>query len=491
MIGKLAELRFGPFQLLLALAAGGASLLLLASEHYPYAPLPALAILLLLSFTHWNRWAYYVFVFMIPFVLLSRLSEGSGAFSFNKIIGAWLTLVVLFTLLLERERLGELRTRLWFPIALFCFFNVLSALLSAHSLTVADNLRMLAVAVTTFALTLFFVDQKGFRTSLPEVLIWSILINYTLFMLVYLFNLPLTIGGEPLFPVRSSEPSYDLQGVTSSYFVFLLPLLVHRVFFSSSVVKKNLYAGLTLLAISGMVFFGSRAVAVTFVAVAAMLFVQYLRHIKPKLVGFFLAFVCVATAMTIAFVPASYWSRIASVVEKETDPSIGRRVSYLQVSWDAFKKRPLLGAGPGVFPEIYSQTLQAAQFARAPEDLRRKAHNTYLEIVVGTGLVGLAAFLGIVAGALRNFRRAFRLFRERGRYEDQLLVGAYQTMFVAQLIFILFVTRPHDKLIWILLAMSQVAVLCAEGGGTQSAPATPGPVTTEAGGTATRVTPPG
>ncbi len=473
MIGKMAGLRFGPFQLLLAVAAGGASLFLLASEHYRFAPLPGLAILLMLTFTHWNRWAYYVFVFLIPFEFLSRLQEGSRVFSVAKVTGVWLTLVVLFSLLLDRSQTRSLRARLWFPIFLYCFISVLSAVFSHYPLIAADNLRKLAVAVTVFALTLFFIDKKGYRRSLPEVLIWGVIINYVFFMTVYLFNLPLTIGGEPLFATSASEPSYNLQGATSSYFVFLLPLLVHRVFFSTSTVTKNIYAGLTFLAVSGMVFFGSRAVALMFVAVTVMLFIQYLSHIKPKMIGFFLAFLCAAAALTLAFVPDRYWTRMANVVETQTDASIGRRVTYLEVSWEAFKARPFLGAGPGAFQELYSQTLQAAKFAETAEEMRRPAHNTYLEILVGSGIFGLAAFFGIAVVAVKNFRRAVRRFREHGMYEEELLVSAYLTMFVGQLVIIFFATRPYDKFTWILIAISQVVLASAERGGAEGRGAAP------------------
>lgn len=455
-------MRFGPFQVLLAVFAGGSTLFLLASEHYRFALLPGLAILLLLTFTHWNRWAYYVFVFLIPFEFLSRLSESNKAFSFAKIIGAWLTLVVLFSLLLERARLETLRARLWFPIGLFCFVNVLSALFSPYPMTAADNLRRLAVAVTVFALTLFFVDRRGGRRILPEVLIWSTIINYVFFLLVYLFDLPLTIGGEPLFASRTIEPSYNIQGATSSFFVFLLPLLVHRVFFSTAAVTKYVYAALTLTAVSGMVFFGSRAVAITFIVVTIMLFRQYLRYIKPRMVGFFLAFLGAAAALTLTFVPTHYWTRMGAVVETQTDPSISRRVTYLEVSWEAFKERPFLGAGPGAFADIYSQTLQAVRFAETAEDLHRKAHNTYLEVLAGTGIVGLVAFLGVIAVSFGNFRRAVLVLRERGRHEDEFLVGAYQTMFVAHIVFILFASAAYEKLVWVLLAMSHVSVVYAE-----------------------------
>ncbi|MFA6316964.1 MAG: O-antigen ligase family protein [Elusimicrobiota bacterium] len=78
------------------------------------------------------------------------------------------------------------------------------------------------------------------------------------------------------------------------------------------------------------------------------------------------------------------------------------RVEVWRVAWDAFKDRPLLGAGPDAFELEFRQ--------RRGEDLIRRtralfpthSHNDVLQAMATTGLLGLAAYLAVLlaGGAL-------------------------------------------------------------------------------------------
>ena len=57
-------------------------------------------------------------------------------------------------------------------------------------------------------------------------------------------------------------------------------------------------------------------------------------------------------------------------------------------------ERPIYGVGPGTYPLRYGAYLGLARW-----DQRAYSHNIYLELGATTGLVGLAAFLVVVAAA--------------------------------------------------------------------------------------------
>lgn len=450
-------LRYGPFQLLLAIGAIGSSLALLASPYARWSFVPGLAIALLLLLSWRPRLGYYLFVFLIPFEFLTRLSETHRFFSVPKALGAWITLVVLLSLLLQRGRSATLRSRLWAPLALFVVVNVCAAALSPWGPTAADHLRKLAVAISVFALTLFFVDRRGFRDTLPSVLIGSILANYALFVLEFVFDVPIGGGGEPIFPKAVDQPAYALPTGYSSYFVFLLPVIAYRFFQARTVTRRALWLALAGVSVWAIVYLGSRAAAVIFLLVLALLFAQYLELFKPRFLGLLAAVALLGVAAVVLLTPAEYWTRQKGAVEYQTDPSVSRRVSYLRAGWDAFRERPLLGAGPGTFSELYSRSPQGAQFGNPASDFRRDAHNTYLEVLVGSGVVGLALFLALIARALANFRAAIRGFKLAGDRANELLTRSYLIVFSANLVFLLFLSSLYMKYLWISLALSELA----------------------------------
>ena len=72
--------------------------------------------------------------------------------------------------------------------------------------------------------------------------------------------------------------------------------------------------------------------------------------------------------------------------------SLSQRIEYSKASLYLIGKHPLFGVGTGDIPKAYQQAYDELQSPLEPQ-YRHKAHNQYLSITVGFGLVGLALFL--------------------------------------------------------------------------------------------------
>ncbi|RIK82490.1 MAG: hypothetical protein DCC68_06255 [Planctomycetota bacterium] len=90
----------------------------------------------------------------------------------------------------------------------------------------------------------------------------------------------------------------------------------------------------------------------------------------------------------------------------QTRESAESRQSFLYVSWQMFKDKPLFGFGFGQFP-----TQKLPYLSDRDTDLQLEAirpwshHNTYLSVLTELGLVGLALFVGILAAwAVRGWQ---------------------------------------------------------------------------------------
>ena len=75
--------------------------------------------------------------------------------------------------------------------------------------------------------------------------------------------------------------------------------------------------------------------------------------------------------------------------------SLSQRLEYTKASIYLIKKHPIFGVGTGDIPNAYMQAYDELQ-SPLLQQYRHKAHNQYLSITVGFGLVGLALFLFVL-----------------------------------------------------------------------------------------------
>ncbi len=102
--------------------------------------------------------------------------------------------------------------------------------------------------------------------------------------------------------------------------------------------------------------------------------------------------------------------------------SVLERLAHWVAAQRMWAQAPWLGVGPGNYAQMYPQV-------RLPqwEDALGHAHNVYLNVAAETGLVGLAAYLALMATTAvwlwRQLRRSARLSTAWGRWRSALLVG--------------------------------------------------------------------
>jgi O-antigen ligase len=136
-----------------------------------------------------------------------------------------------------------------------------------------------------------------------------------------------------------------------------------------------------------------------------------------------------------------------------------RRAAYIDVALQSFKQHPVLGTGPLTFKDVWLNSIMAREFKIE----ERPAHNTYLEVLVGSGLVGLIIFLLLLWRALANFSHARRIFRDMGDIEMASLVGAYRLSFISVLIYFFIKSGIDHKLFLLALPLSETALRLARG----------------------------
>lgn len=146
----------------------------------------------------------------------------------------------------------------------------------------------------------------------------------------------------------------------------------------------------------------SRSVAFPLAMITAAVLLREVRSRRSFII------VVTVVAIAAALTPGIWWERVlglgAAFETTTLDWSVYTRLLALQTAWDMFLHHPFTGVGIGNFIVAASHQLF----------LRIVVHNSYLEILVGTGIFGLSSFLFIILSGFRH-----NLAGARARWEGQ------------------------------------------------------------------------
>lgn len=424
---------------------------LLASP-YPYlAPGAVLGLAGALVLYRKPAWGLLAIAALVPMEGLLKDNLVSGA----KLIGLGLVLILSLQLAVRQLPGERLRSNQWRLLLPFMALYLLSLWTSDNVGLSVLNLRELLVGLVVFIITLL-VGRDLNLALLARLITISVCVTC-------------------LFAIFSTK--YQEQGRASGMldpnaFALLitiaLPLGLWLAIKARQWPIKLFWAACCLLLLAGMTKTESRSGLVVLMISAGIVLYNYreqLTRIRPRHLGFAMLGLAIVLPIGAALMPAGYVERIQSLVllksgvNAHKDESLGRRSSYLLVGKDMVTEHPLLGAGPGTFPLHYADTGFSKAFAPVNSkttDLYRRAHNTYLELFSETGVPAGLLFVGMIALALSNFWRARAAWQAAGDPDRADLMTHLTMSMLAIGLFLMFLSAPSHKYLWLMLALSSV-----------------------------------
>ena len=222
-----------------------------------------------------------------------------------------------------------------------------------------------------------------------------------------------------------------------------LPLGLFALKYSSRVLRVAIVAGIITLIVAMFATF-SRSVVIPFAIIIAAVVIRELRSRRS-----YVALVALL-AFAIVLTPRFYWERVFGLREALTtttlDWSVYTRLLALRTAWEMFLDHPLTGIGIGNF-------LTAAAYQLF---VRIVVHNSYLEILVGTGVFGLLAFLLILLSGVRHTLTGAR--RRWKRHPEWMRSASFYFMLSSLSIYLsaFFGTMPFRYPLWIPVAAGLV-----------------------------------
>ncbi|KJZ39422.1 O-antigen ligase [Pseudomonas fluorescens] len=429
---------------------------LLASP-YPYlAPGAVLGLVGIAMLYRKPTWGLLGIAALVPFEGFFKDSSLSG----TKFIGASLALILMLQLAIHQLPSERLRSNIWRFLIGFLALYLLSLLNTDDMGMSLGHLRELSVGLVLFVITLLIGRD----------------LNLDLFAKLVTVSVTITC----MLAMLSSK--YQDQGRAAGLLedpnafamliAFAVPLGLMLAIRSPNLLQRLFWGGCCILLLGGMTKTESRSgLVVLFLSlmIGAWHYRTHLSRIRARHLGFAMLGVVIVIPLAIYAMPAGYVARIQSLSilsagAKSQDESLGRRASYIVVGSDMIRENPLLGTGPGTFPMHYATTGYAKAFSanRKAGDLYRRAHNTYLEIFSELGIPAGLLFVGMLALGLYNLARARRLWLQRNNQDQADLLTHLSMSFLSLTLFLMFLSAPNQKYVWIMLALTSVLRLKAE-----------------------------
>lgn len=310
----------------------------------------------------------------------------------------------LARLILER-RFNFIRTRLWWPLIIFSLITVLSVI---GSINVDYSLRNIK-KYTFISFFLFFAIVNTVRDLKDvKILLLALMISAGVFSLLALIDYFLF---EPSFGSRLSFRYLDKNlGRFSKFYDVVIPINLALVLITKDKIKKVLFGLVFLLSITTIFFMQMRAsYLVIFLSLLAITFVY-----RKKLFVFMLIIPFLVAIM----MPMNMVTRAREMFKfgdyLKSDGVLNYRIDTWKGAVRIIKENPVLGLGRG--KSNFGETARKFDDLKIPYD---HAHNTYLQIAVELGLVGLAAFLWLFGSV---FYHGFKCYIALPRNDEKTIL---------------------------------------------------------------------
>ncbi|MFC1657464.1 O-antigen ligase family protein [Candidatus Moduliflexota bacterium] len=442
-----------PFIAVAALIAGS-GVFLLATPFYYLAWAPAASVIFLIALSSKPQYFYYFLVFLVPFDAYTSL-DTQYLLTLPKLVGLGIILSVAIFMVVRKQDLAPFSSSLWPVLFLFLAVNLVSALLSEYPSTALNNTRSFITAYIVIFLTLFFVTSIKDLKRLTMVIAGSLFIGGILAIAGYLLKNPFLVMNVGESYMRATGVSRNPNHF-AAMIIFGLPLLAYWVVYAKRPAARILAALVFASQAVVVVLTYSRAGFAVLVFSLLLIAFFWLKYLDVRRFGFILLGFLLLAGTVMAFTPSSYVKRIATLGDR-SEISINNRINYLKVGVDTLRRNPLLGSGPGTFRHAFSESVYSRHMVE-PGTTRhfRFAHNNFVEVLTGSGMLGFTLFLIIIVIAYRNYFEGMKKFRSAGRHDLAALAAVFAISLTCLMVYFLFISRITHRYFWLSIAVSQV-----------------------------------
>ncbi|MFH1894036.1 MAG: O-antigen ligase family protein [Candidatus Zixiibacteriota bacterium] len=297
---------------------------------------------------------------------------------------------------------GEFKSSLLYAVAAYILISLVSALLCKINPKSLNEVGHMLLYIFLFAS--IYLGRKGIFTKGHLYVLIAALAFGALNGIVQYFNDTGILGRHaphnPGIPPRirgTFSNSMTYSGFYGMALFFLMPLLKTRIRW-----LKMFVAAAVLLLLAAVVLSYARGALLATIVTSFVLVVRQRKYLLHFLVA------VVVIAIVSYFLLPELVSRMQYAFSGDAGFSTYKlRLLYAEAAWDFFTANPFFGIGPGAFTAAYEIWKPSADFLPAAH-----AHNEYLEALSTRGILGLLAFLTILAVIFRKLGSSIRKLGE-------------------------------------------------------------------------------
>ena len=336
---------------------------------------------------------------------------------------------------------------------LFWYANAFFVLLSLQSMVFALDPALSFKELATYGkmvLVTWLIVQLVRTPNDLRFLAYAVFAGAVATVFLGLANMALGISvpgenyiGDGAYIVRFTG-AHENPNRAAAFMCSALPLGLFGVKYSSRGLPRILFvSGVVVLIVAIFATF-SRSVVVPFAFITLGVVVREVRGRRSTIA------LVALLALGILLGPRYYWERVLALKDAfqtvALDWSVFTRMMALRTAWELFLAHPLTGIGLGNF--IVAGAYEVF--------IRVVVHNSYLEILVGTGVFGLLAYLMVLFSGIRHTVSGAR--RRWERHPEWMRSLSFYFALSALSIFLsaFFGTMPFRYPIWVPVAAGLV-----------------------------------
>lgn len=396
---------------------------------------PVVLLLLLLCLVNpYPLWLIFFAAIPLAYIFSESLPTGS----FVRLFGLLMVAISIPYILLTKRSPDFKMTPLGVSLLLFfagCALSVLSFFDPAHALW--------GVALYFGNVVAYWVFVNIFKKENY--------IYHALNIFIFFFTIESVIAIVQKFVSHPLARSAGTVNDANFFGFLLLPFLCFAFYFGLAARKrwhKLLYfSAFFLMTIAIPLTYSRSMIIVLFLA----LFVIFWRQKKLLLFLVFCAIVAGLVYISFAGIFAKTGFTPLSFFTATRIGSITWRAYFLKTALRMFLDYPIFGVGADCF--FYKFKFYSLITPRIYEPV---VHDSYLEILAGTGLVGLIPFLAVLFFALRNFWKARKYYIVQGDKRRAVLMEGLLVGFGSSLASHFFLSEQHSILLWFFIAISTI-----------------------------------
>lgn len=372
------------------------------------------------------RWAYYLFIFVIPLEWQLRLMFGASVY---RLIGMGVVGIWILHKLIYREKLEP--GPLDFPLVVLMCMALLTFFYT-------PSVSKWQLGISTYIQLIIFVfvtrDQLKGEEHLKIVL--------TIYVIGALIGCVITIQEYITYDnfsyYRRISGSTGDANTSSLTYIYSFPIIMFWISNHFSLLKKLIGMSLIgLIVFATLVTISRTGMIVLSVAIVLYIITVTYRSVgSSKTLGITMIFVF-AFILLSGFIPwENIFYRFSETASAEGGAEFGGRAGAYSVYLESVFSGGLLGHGLNT--RLYIS-----------------AHNQLIEIVFQLGLIGLTAFLGLWWIGWNSVNQAIKISDQYNAIKSKNFYLSFRVSIICLFLFSMTLSNDQDQLVWLTFALAE------------------------------------